>query len=130
MAIRAGNSLPTRFSVESGLTAMFVVGGGRETNAGRHREAVPDQLPEADRFASDQRNVQRGSKREGTPTTGSGGQILFCACRCARVGGMVRPLRLEFPGALYHVNARGNARRAIVVDDEDRQGFLDVLRSD
>ncbi|CAI4030911.1 Addiction module toxin RelE [Nitrospira tepida] len=40
---------------------------------------------------------------------------------------MARPLRLEFPGALYHVTARGNARHAIVLDDQDRQRFLDVL---
>jgi REP element-mobilizing transposase RayT len=40
---------------------------------------------------------------------------------------MARPLRLEFPGALYHVTARGNAREAIYLDDEDRRAFLDVL---
>jgi REP element-mobilizing transposase RayT len=37
---------------------------------------------------------------------------------------MARPLRLEFPGALYHVTARGNARQAIVLDDRDRALFL------
>src|SRR5581483_5147718 len=40
---------------------------------------------------------------------------------------MARPLRLEFPGALYHVTARGNAREAICLDDEDREMFLEVL---
>ncbi len=40
---------------------------------------------------------------------------------------MARPLRLEFAGALYHVTARGNAQQAIVLDDQDRQRFLDVL---
>jgi putative transposase len=40
---------------------------------------------------------------------------------------MSRPLRLEFPGAIYHVTARGNARAAIFFDDEDRQLLLDVL---
>ena len=40
---------------------------------------------------------------------------------------MARPLRLEFPGAIYHVTARGNARTAVFLDDEDRQLFLDVL---
>lgn len=38
---------------------------------------------------------------------------------------MARPLRLEFPGALYHLTARGNARGNIFVDDEDRRLFLD-----
>jgi len=40
---------------------------------------------------------------------------------------MARPLRLEFPGAVYHITSRGNARQAIFIDDEDRGGFLDVL---
>lgn len=40
---------------------------------------------------------------------------------------MARPLRLEFPGALYHVTARGNRREMIFRDDEDRQRFLDLL---
>ena len=37
---------------------------------------------------------------------------------------MVRPLRLEFAGALYHVTARGNARQKIYLDDSDREVFL------
>ncbi len=40
---------------------------------------------------------------------------------------MARPLRIEFPGALYHVTVRGNARQDIFLDDEDRQQFLGVL---
>lgn len=40
---------------------------------------------------------------------------------------MARPLRIEFPGALYHVTTRGNARQDIFVDDEDRQRFLGGL---
>lgn len=40
---------------------------------------------------------------------------------------MARPLRLEYAGALYHVTARGNARQAIFLDDEDRRRFLTVL---
>jgi len=36
---------------------------------------------------------------------------------------MACPLRLEFPGALSHVTARGNARQVIVLDDEDRAVF-------
>ena len=33
---------------------------------------------------------------------------------------MARPLRLEYPGAVYHVTSRGNARQDIVVDGQDR----------
>ncbi len=40
---------------------------------------------------------------------------------------MARPLRIEFPGAVYHVTSRGNARQAIFIDDEDRGRFLDGL---
>ncbi|MFN7087552.1 MAG: REP-associated tyrosine transposase [Burkholderiales bacterium] len=37
---------------------------------------------------------------------------------------MARPLRIEFPGAVYHVTSRGNARQKIFRDDEDRETFL------
>ena len=40
---------------------------------------------------------------------------------------MARPLRIEFPGALYHVTSRGNARADIAGDDADRRIFLDAL---
>src|SRR5574340_479344 len=40
---------------------------------------------------------------------------------------MSRPLRIEFAGALYHVTTRGDGQEVIFLDDEDRQGFLDVL---
>ena len=40
---------------------------------------------------------------------------------------MARPLRLEFPGAVYHVTACGDRREPIFLDDEDRQSFLDLL---
>ena len=40
---------------------------------------------------------------------------------------MARPLRLEYPGALYHVTSRGNARAKIFVDDSDHRAFLDVM---
>ena len=44
---------------------------------------------------------------------------------------MARPLRLEFPGALFHFTARGNERRSIFLGnvDDDRAVFLDVLAS-
>jgi putative transposase len=40
---------------------------------------------------------------------------------------MARPLRIEFPGALYHVTSRGNARAPIFEDDGDRRLFLHIL---
>jgi putative transposase len=40
---------------------------------------------------------------------------------------MSRPLRIEFPGGLYHVTSRGDRREAIFLDDADRQYWLDLL---
>jgi putative transposase len=40
---------------------------------------------------------------------------------------MARPLRIEFPGAVYHVTSRGDRREPIFVDDEDRSALLNVL---
>jgi putative transposase len=40
---------------------------------------------------------------------------------------MVRPLRIEYPGAVYHVTSRGDRREPIAKDDTDRALFLDVL---
>jgi putative transposase len=40
---------------------------------------------------------------------------------------MARPLRIEYPGAVYHLTSRGNERRTIFTDDRDREGFLDLL---
>ncbi len=40
---------------------------------------------------------------------------------------MARPLRIEFPGAVYHITARGDRREPIFVDDPDRHALLDVV---
>jgi putative transposase len=40
---------------------------------------------------------------------------------------MPRQVRIEFPGAMYHVMARGDRREAIVRDDEDRRTFVRTL---
>jgi REP element-mobilizing transposase RayT/AraC-like DNA-binding protein len=40
---------------------------------------------------------------------------------------MARPLRIEFPGAVYHVTSRGDRREPIFVDDEDRRSMLAVV---
>jgi REP element-mobilizing transposase RayT len=40
---------------------------------------------------------------------------------------MARPLRLEIPGALYHLTTRGDRREPIYDDDADRRQFLDLL---
>jgi len=40
---------------------------------------------------------------------------------------MARPLRVEYPGAVYHVTSRGNAQEDIYLEDADREIFLDTL---
>lgn len=39
-------------------------------------------------------------------------------------GSMARPLRIEYPGAVHHVTARGNAGMPTFLDDGDRRRFL------
>jgi len=40
---------------------------------------------------------------------------------------MARPLRIEYPGAVYHVTSRGNARNKIFSDNQDREILLSIL---
>jgi len=37
---------------------------------------------------------------------------------------MARPLRIQYPGALYHITSRGNERKNIYLEDSDRKRFL------
>src|SRR4030043_179463 len=41
---------------------------------------------------------------------------------------MARPLRIEYDGAVYHITSRGNARKPIYKEDEDRKIFLEVVQ--
>ncbi len=40
---------------------------------------------------------------------------------------MARPLRIQYPGAVYHITCRGNARQDIYKDKKDRKAFLEIL---
>ena len=40
---------------------------------------------------------------------------------------MARPLRIEFPGAVYHITSRGNAKQVIFLDNQDRDIFIEIL---
>lgn len=40
---------------------------------------------------------------------------------------MARPLRIEYAGAVYHVTSRGNEKKPIFLDEEDRERFLIFL---
>ncbi len=41
---------------------------------------------------------------------------------------MSRPLRIEYPGAVYHVTSRGNEKKAIFKDNRDRENFLNTIQ--
>ena len=34
---------------------------------------------------------------------------------------MARSIRIQYPGAFYHVMARGNRRESLFLDDDDRR---------
>jgi len=40
---------------------------------------------------------------------------------------MARPLRIQYPGAVYHITSRGNERKKIYLDNSDRIKFLEIL---
>jgi len=40
---------------------------------------------------------------------------------------MARPLRIQYPDAVYHITCRGNERQVIFKDDADRARFLQIL---
>jgi hypothetical protein len=41
---------------------------------------------------------------------------------------MTRPLRIEYAGAVYHITSRGNVKKAVFKDDQDRINFLNTLQ--
>ena len=42
---------------------------------------------------------------------------------------MARPLRIEYPGAFYHVTSRGNERQDVFKSQRDRERFLSYVES-
>jgi len=42
---------------------------------------------------------------------------------------MARPLRISFPGAFYHITARGNEKKAVFQSRRDREKFLEYLET-
>src|SRR2546425_662374 len=44
-----------------------------------------------------------------------------------KVAAMARPIRVEFAGAVYHIMARGNERRDVFRNDQDRRRVLGTL---
>jgi hypothetical protein len=43
---------------------------------------------------------------------------------------MLRQIRIEYPGAIYHVMSRGDRREAIVCEDGDRELWVRTLGED
>lgn len=42
---------------------------------------------------------------------------------------MARPLRIEFPGAVYHITSRGDGKEDIYLEDNDRYLWLEIFGS-
>jgi putative transposase len=40
---------------------------------------------------------------------------------------MARKLRVQYPGAIYHIMNRGDRREAVFRDDQDRKCFISTL---
>ena len=75
------------------------------------------------RGAGGDRDGDRGLR--GLGSTGLGSGLPSSPSRWTR--DRSRPLRIEFPGAVYHVTSRGDRREAIYRDDVDREAQLVVL---
>ncbi|WP_367268239.1 transposase, partial [uncultured Thiohalocapsa sp.] len=76
--------------------------------------------------------TSRGDRREpiyedDADREGGTGSVLASCHRRRYDSYMARPLRIEFPGALYHVTSRGDRREPIYEDDADREQFLATL---
>lgn len=56
------------------------------------------------------------------------GQVFPFAPTPAIIRPMSRPLRIEFPGAMYHVTSRGDRSEPIVDDDSGQAALLGVLK--
>ncbi len=85
-----------------------------------YREYAPQEVPLRDDL--DGRLIRWELKRQQ-------GQVLplaYLTLSCNH-SAMSRPLRIEFPGAVYHVTSRGDRREAIFDDDQDRHAFLSVI---
>ena len=46
---------------------------------------------------------------------------------CGITRALPRKLRLEYPGAMYHLMSRGDRRDRIFLDDVDRHDFIKTL---
>ena len=40
---------------------------------------------------------------------------------------MARPLRIEYPGAIYHITSRGNEKKTVFKSHQDLELFLEIL---
>jgi len=41
---------------------------------------------------------------------------------------MARPLRIQYPGAVYHVMNRGGSRQRVFLENQDYESFLKTMR--
>ncbi len=65
-------------------------------------------------------------QNKGTQVPKEWGQTLILTVCMLLYSIMARPLRIEFPGALYHVISRGDNKQQIFLNDNDRNRFLQI----
>jgi REP element-mobilizing transposase RayT len=53
--------------------------------------------------------------------------VVATGCLLRQDRTMPRQMRIEYPGAIYHVFSRGDRRNAIFFDDADRHDFIKIL---
>ena len=83
-------------------------------------------------LASLPRVASRAILRTRLPRTGSDHALSHSPglpCRPRALSVMPRPLRLDYPGAHFHITARGVERRAIYLDASDRRCFSRILQT-
>jgi putative transposase len=80
-------------------------------------------------FSARQTQGDRHYSRSHSPVGGAKGSELTIDTSMARRAGLImpRPLRIQYPGARYHVMSRGDGRDAIFRDPRDRHEFLRTL---
>ncbi len=62
------------------------------------------------------------------PSRGQSYSFQFSVLK-GRESGLVRQLRIQYPGAFYHVTSRGNERQTIFKSRRDHEKFLEYLES-
>src|SRR5205814_2507643 len=73
------------------------------------------------------RRKRKGVSKESNRRSNRKLLLLTFPTHLATVAAMPRTMRVEYPGAIYHIVDRGDRREDILINDVDRQDFLKTL---